>query len=92
MHAHWVWHMQIGCILSAMGRTIQIRDVPDEVHAILRSRAAAAGQSLSVYLLRELVRVAERPPVADVLARARTRHGGARTTDIVAAVRSGRDR
>jgi antitoxin FitA len=73
-----------------MGRTIQIRDVPDEVHATLRSRAAAAGQSLSVYLLRELVRVAERPPVADVLARAR--HGGARTTDIVAAVRSGRDR
>jgi plasmid stability protein len=75
-----------------MGRTIQIRDVPDEVHATLRSRAAAAGQSLSVYLLRELIRVAERPPVADVLVRARARHGGARTRDIVAAVRSGRDR
>ena len=75
-----------------MGRTIQIRDVPDEVHATLRSRAAAAGQSLSAYLLTELVRVAERPPVADVLALARARHGGARTTDIVAAVRSGRDR
>ena len=29
---------------------------------------------------------------ADVLARARARHGGARTSDIVAAVRSGRDR
>jgi len=75
-----------------MGRTIQIRDVPDEVHATLRSRAAAAGQSLSAYLLTELVRVAERPPVADVLTRACARHGGARTTDIVAAVRSGRDR
>ena len=75
-----------------MGRTIQIRDVPDQVHATLRSRAAAAGQSLSAYLLGELVRIAERPPVADVLARARARHGGARTTDIVAAVRSGRDR
>ena len=84
--------MQIGCILWTMGRTIQIRDVPDEVHSTLRSRAAAAGQSLSAYLLTELVRVAERPPVADVLARARARHGGARTTDIVAAVRSGRDR
>jgi antitoxin FitA len=76
----------------AMGRTIQIRDVPDEVHATLRTRAAAAGQSLSVYLLRELCRVAERPPVADVLTRARARHGGAGTNDIVAAVRSGRDR
>ena len=75
-----------------MARTIQIRDVPDEVHATLRSRAAKAGQSLSAYLLTELVRVADRPPVTDVLARARARHGGARTSDIVAAMRSGRDR
>jgi plasmid stability protein len=77
---------------TAMGRTIQIRDVPEEVHAALRSRAAAAGQSLSAYLLTELVRVAERPPVAEVLARAGARHGGATTSEIVAAVRSGRDR
>jgi hypothetical protein len=62
------------------------------VHATLRGRAAAAGQSLSAYLLAELVRVAERPPVADVLGRARARHGGAKASDIVAAVRSGRDR
>ena len=75
-----------------MSRTIQIRDVPDEVHRTLRARAAAAGQSLSAYLLAELTRVAERPPVADVLARAAARSGGARVDDIVAAVRSGRDR
>jgi plasmid stability protein len=75
-----------------MSRTIQIRDVPDEVHRTLRARAAAAGQSLSAYLLAELTRVAERPPVADVLARAAARSGGARIDDIVAAVRSGRDR
>ena len=75
-----------------MSRTIQIRDVPDEVHRTLRARAAAAGQSLSAYLLAELTRVAERPPVTDVLARAAARSGGARIDDIVAAVRSGRDR
>jgi plasmid stability protein len=75
-----------------MSRTVQIRDVPDDVHRTLRARAAAAGLSLSAYLLAELTRVAERPPVADVLARAGTRHGGARIDDIVAAVRSGRDR
>ena len=75
-----------------MSRTIQIRDVPDEVHRTLRARAAATGQSLSAYLLAELTRVAERPPVADVLARAAARHGGARIDDIVTAVRSGRDR
>ena len=75
-----------------MSRTVQIRDVPDDVHRELRARAAAAGLSLSAYLLAELTRVAERPPVADVLARAAARHGGARIDDIVAAVRSGRDR
>jgi antitoxin FitA len=75
-----------------MGRNIQIRNVPDEVHLTLRARASAAGQSLSAYLLAELTRVAERPQVADVLARAGARQGGANTDEIVAAVRSGRDR
>ena len=75
-----------------MSRTIQIRDVPDEIHGTLRARAAAAGQSLSAYLLDELTRVAERPPVADVLARAGARHGGASADQVVAAVRAGRER
>jgi len=73
-------------------KTIQIRNVPDPVHAALRSRAAAAGVSLSDYALSELERVADRPPVSDLLRRARSRAGGASTGDIVAAVRSGRDR
>lgn len=73
-------------------KTIQIRKVPDDVHRVLRTRAAAAGLSLSDYALQELERVAERPPVADVLARARSRAGGASAEAVVAAVRSGRDR
>jgi antitoxin FitA len=76
---------------AAMGRNIQVRDVPDEVHRELATRAAAAGVSLTAYLRAELTRIAERPPVAEVLARAAARHGGARIDDIVAAVRSGRD-
>jgi antitoxin FitA len=75
-----------------MASTIQIRHVPDDVHSTLRARAAAAGVSLSDYLLGEIVRVAKRPPVADVLMRAGQRSGGADTVAIVAAVRSGRDR
>jgi antitoxin FitA len=59
---------------------------------VLATRAAAAGLSLTAYLRAELTRVAERPAVADVLARAAARHGGTRTDEIVAAVRSGRDR
>jgi antitoxin FitA len=73
-------------------KTIQVRNVPDDVHRALRTRAAAAGLSLSDFALSELERVAERPPVAVVLERARSRAGGADRDAIVAAVRSGRDR
>lgn len=73
-------------------KTIQIRNVPDDIHATLRSRAAGVGVSLSDYALAELERVAERPAVSDVLRHARARSGGASTADIVAAVRAGRDR
>ncbi len=75
-----------------MTRTVQIRNVPDGVHRTLRARAAAAGLSLSDYLLAEIVRVADRPPLADVLARAGARHGGAPTEVIVEMIRAGRDR
>jgi len=75
-----------------MARTIQVRDVPEEIHGALRARAAAADTSLSAYVLRELTRVAERPPVADVLERAAARTGGASGAAVVEAVRSGRDR
>jgi antitoxin FitA len=75
-----------------MARSIQIRNVPDPIHRTLRARASAAGLSLSDYLLQELVRVAERPPVVDALARADGRSGGVGTAKIVSAVRTGRDR
>jgi plasmid stability protein len=73
-------------------KTIQVRNVPEGVHRELRTRAAAAGVSLSDYALEELERVAQHPPVADLLMRARARSGGADGSAIVAAVRAGRDR
>jgi plasmid stability protein len=73
-------------------KTIQVRNVPDDVHRALRSRAAAAGVSLSDLALDELQRVARHPPVAELLKRARSRSGGPKTEAIVAAVRVGRDR
>jgi len=73
-------------------KTIQVRNVPDDVHRALRTRAAAAGVSLSDFALGELERAARRPPVAELLQRARARAGGASSRAIVAAVRSGRDR
>lgn len=75
-----------------MAKTIQIREVPDDIHRTLRTRAAAAGVSLSEYLRGEIVRVAARPPVADVLARAGLRGGGASAEEVAEAVRASRDR
>jgi antitoxin FitA len=75
-----------------MSRSIQIRNVPDDVHRTLRIRAATAGLSLSDYLLADITRVAERPLVADVILRAGSRSGGASVEQIVEAVRAGRDR
>ena len=75
----------------AVPKAIQIRDVPDDVHATLRVRAAQAGLSLSNYLREELTGIARRPTVADVLARAAARQGGAPRAEIVAAIRAVRD-
>ncbi len=55
---------------------VQIKDVPDDVHAELRRRAAAAGQSLQQYLLDRLVAEARQPDLEAVLDRAGGRSGG----------------
>jgi len=56
--------------------SVQIKDVPDETHAILRQRAAAAHQSLQEYLLAKLIDEAGRPTLDEVLDRAAGRSGG----------------
>ncbi len=73
-------------------KTIQVRNVPDDVHRTLRIRAAAAGMSLSDFALSELERLARHPPVAELLTRARSRSGGASISSIITAIRTGRDR
>jgi plasmid stability protein len=56
-----------------MSVAITVRDVPDAVRDELAARAARAGKSLQEYVRGMLVDAASRPPVADVIARARTR-------------------
>lgn len=56
-----------------MSVAITVRDVPDEVRDELAARAARAGKSLQEYLRGMLVDTAARPPVEDVIARARAR-------------------
>ena len=55
---------------------VLIRDLPDDIHASLQRRAAAAGQSLQQYLSSELARVAQSPTMNEVLARIAERSGG----------------
>ena len=49
-----------------MGVLVQIRDVPEDVHRALKSRAAGAGVSLSEYLRAEMARAASRPTPAEL--------------------------
>lgn len=56
--------------------SIQIKDVPDETHAVLRRRAAAARQSLQEYLRSRLIDEAATPTLDEVLDRAGGRAGG----------------
>jgi antitoxin FitA len=70
---------------------IQIRNVPDDVHRTLKVRAAAAGTSLSDYLLREITRVAHSPTPEELDARIRAqRPANVTTSDILAARDAGR--
>jgi len=72
--------------------SIQVKDVPEDVHRTLRRRAAAAGMSLQEYLLGRLVEDAHTPTLEEVLDRAGGRAGGrAPLTKAVRAVRSERD-
>jgi antitoxin FitA len=55
---------------------VLVRDVPDDVHAVLQRRAERRGQSLQQFLISELRRLAERPAVDEVLDRIERRRGG----------------
>lgn len=56
-----------------MGTSITIRDVPEETHRELKSRAALAGQSLQEYLRAHLVELTSKPDMKTLMARIRER-------------------
>jgi plasmid stability protein len=71
---------------------IQGRNVPDDVHRTLKSRAAAAGMSLSDYLKRDLEETAARPSLEEVDARVRARgRSRIRTQTVLSALREVRE-
>ncbi|HEY1618298.1 MAG TPA: hypothetical protein VGG25_11795 [Streptosporangiaceae bacterium] len=73
--------------------SIQIKDVPERTHAVLRHRAAAAHQSLQEYLRSRLIEEADQPTMDEILDRAGGRSGGSvPLSEAVAAIRDDRDR
>lgn len=53
--------------LMAMGDTLQIRNVPTELHAAVAERARERGLSISQYLLRRLAQIEGKPEISTVL-------------------------
>ena len=77
------------CHMAVM---IQIRNVPDQLHRRLKSRAALAGMSLSDYLLREIRQVTERPTPEELRERLHCRAKVTLSVSPADAIRADRDR
>lgn len=76
-----------------MSKMIQIRNVPDELHREIKARAARAGMTLSDFLLTEVERIVETPPIEELLAKWRTTERPRLTetpADVIRDVRSAR--
>ncbi len=69
-----------------MPKSIQIRDVDDEVYAALTRRAAEAGLSVPEMLRQEVTRLAARPTVKEWLSRTRRRPSEITAAEVHAAL------
>lgn len=69
-----------------MPKTIQIRNIDDEVYAALSRRAAEAGLTVPDLLRREAARLAARPTVEEWLARTRRRPSRITRTQVIEAL------
>jgi plasmid stability protein len=74
-----------------MSKTIQIRDIDDDVYAGLRRRAAEEGVSVPELLRAEATRIATSPSVAAWLASTRRRSSAVGTKDVLEALDELRD-
>ena len=75
-----------------MPKIIQLRNVPDDLHRVLKSRAALTGKSLSDYLIAEIRRHAEYPNVEELRRRLRARTRVRPTVSPAQIIREERDR
>ncbi len=69
-----------------MPRTVQIRDIDDDVYAALVRRAAESGITVPELLRREAARLASRPTIEEWLTRTRRRPSRITSAEIVEAL------
>ena len=74
-----------------MSKMIQLRNVPDALHRMLKARAAMAGMSLSDYLLAEIKEIAARPTLAEMRERLQQQEPVSVPIDTARLVREERD-
>jgi antitoxin FitA len=74
------------CSIGGVPKTIQIRDIDDDVYAALVRRSAEAGITVPELLRREAARLAARPTVAEWLARTRRRPSALTAADVLEAL------
>ena len=75
-----------------MSKMFQLRDVPDDLHRVLKARAASAGKSLSDYLIAHIRRHAEYPTVEELRQRLQARTRVHPTVPPAQMIREERDR
>jgi antitoxin FitA len=69
-----------------MPKTVQIRDIDDDVYAALLRRAAEAGLTVPDLLRREAARLASRPSVEEWLERTRRRPSAISRAEVIEAL------
>ena len=74
-----------------MVKMIQIRNVPDDIHRLLKIRAAQERTTLSELLLREATSLAQRPSIQEIVDRIRSRSSVKPKETSAAAIRAERE-
>jgi plasmid stability protein len=84
---HWLMRVRMSaCYARAMPKTVQIRDLDDDVYAALARRAAEAGISVPEVLRLVATRIAARPTVDEWLARTRRRSSSLGRLEVISAL------
>lgn len=83
--------MQLACNYAKCMTSLQVRNVPDDLHRRLKARAALEGQSLSEYALCVLRQAMQRPTRRELMERVAAFERTTVTQSAAEAVRAERD-